>query len=73
MKLTNSIHLPGLTHYRASRNPDGTIWFNTKDGHTYMTQRGVWVCITGDEGVMPMISRKSRLSRVLHRIKSIFF
>ena len=69
----NSINLPGLTHYSRSKVPDGTSWFNTKDGHTYLTQRGVWVCVTGDLGIMPMTPRKSRIKRLFQRIRSFFF
>ena len=73
MTLTNSINLPGLAHYSPSNSPNGTVVFNRKDGHTYVTQRGLWICVTGDQGVMPMIPKKSRIRRVLQVIKSIFF
>jgi len=69
-----NIDLPGIYHYRPTNQPEGTMWLNTADGNTYISQRGFWVCISSIDlaPTQAAPAKKSILRRIINRIKSLF-
>tara|TARA_A100001391_G_scaffold127912_2_gene87491 strand:+ start:774 stop:986 length:213 start_codon:yes stop_codon:yes gene_type:complete len=65
-------NLPGSSHYKPTKSPEGTMWMDTSTDTIYISKGGYWHAIGG---IQQAVAEKPRLSwwqRIVARIRSLF-